>query len=326
MTTAAQVAWIVTSFSAHAALSRAAFCSLDRAHLGDLIEEVARPWAAQRQSALRERRGHDRQRTAGAGPNHQLVFVGQVLITLVYLRLQLPHAALAELYGMTRPTVTRIHEIRSLLARRGFAVPQRPGARLHTLADVFAYAAAERVDPRVDGIEGQVRRPRAGRAGRKAFVSGKKKQNSLVASENCTLRSPNDELSRNCWLSQDGGAQVPDVPVEACAVLAVCLPAGYESCPLRHCGDAGFPVSTWITASVPPSPRRIEAVRDIHPVGCQPFSHEPQIDRARERLVGAHPDTESTEWPGNFPLLSAVLEVRFDALARAGTAVEPVNE
>ncbi|WP_398870826.1 transposase family protein [Streptomyces mirabilis] len=50
-----------------------------------------------------------------------------MLITLVCLRLQLPHAALAELYGVTRPTVTRaIHEIRPLPARRGLAVPQRP--------------------------------------------------------------------------------------------------------------------------------------------------------------------------------------------------------
>ncbi|MFF4958724.1 transposase family protein [Streptomyces sp. NPDC001222] len=67
--------------------------------------------------------------------NHQPVFVDRVLITLVYLRLKLPHAALAELCGVTGPTVTRaIHEIRPLPARRGFAVPQRPGARLHTLA------------------------------------------------------------------------------------------------------------------------------------------------------------------------------------------------
>ncbi|MFD8649129.1 helix-turn-helix domain-containing protein [Streptomyces mirabilis] len=92
-----------------------------------MIEEVAGPWAAQRESALHERRGHDRQRAAGAGPNYQLVFVDRVLITLVCLRLHLPHAALAELYGVTRPTVTRaIHEIRPLLARRGLAVPQRP--------------------------------------------------------------------------------------------------------------------------------------------------------------------------------------------------------
>ncbi|WP_326608247.1 transposase family protein [Streptomyces sp. NBC_01800] len=198
MTTAAQVEWIVTSFSARAALSHPAFCGFDRAHLGDLIEEVAGPWAAQRESVLQERRGHDRQRAAGAGPNHQLVFVDRVLITLVYLWLQLPHAALAELYGVTRPAVTRaIHEIRPLLARRGFAVPQRPGARLHTLADVFAYAEAEGVDLRVDGTEVQVRRPRAGRAGRKAFVSGRKKQNTAKTT------TISDSSGRLLWAGAD---------------------------------------------------------------------------------------------------------------------------
>jgi DDE superfamily endonuclease len=44
---------------------------------------------------------------------------------------------------------------------------------------VFAYAAAEGVQLRLDGTETQVRRPRANRAGRRAFVSGKKKQNTI---------------------------------------------------------------------------------------------------------------------------------------------------
>ncbi|WP_329567942.1 transposase family protein [Streptomyces sp. NBC_01361] len=38
---------------------------------------------------------------------------------------------------------------------------------------------ADGVDLRIDGTEVQVRRPRAGRPGRKAFVSGKKKQNTI---------------------------------------------------------------------------------------------------------------------------------------------------
>lgn len=70
-----------------------------------------------------------------------------------------------------------MHEVRPLLAQRGFAVPGRPGLRLKTLEDVFAYAAAEGVELRIDGTEVQVRRPKAGRPGRRAFVSGKKKQN-----------------------------------------------------------------------------------------------------------------------------------------------------
>jgi DDE superfamily endonuclease len=54
-----------------------------------------------------------------------------------------------------------------------------PFERLETLADVFAYAAAEGVTLRIDGTEVQVRRPRANRTGRKAFVSGNKKQNTM---------------------------------------------------------------------------------------------------------------------------------------------------
>ncbi|MFF4791617.1 transposase family protein [Streptomyces sp. NPDC001276] len=100
-------------------------------------------------------------RPPAAGPDHQLVLVDRVLVTLNYLRLQLSCAALAELYGVTRPIVTcAIHGIRPLLTRCGFAVPQLPGVRLRTLADVFAYAEAEGVDLRADGTEVQVRRPR----------------------------------------------------------------------------------------------------------------------------------------------------------------------
>src|SRR6266508_767446 len=116
------------------------------------------------------------------GPHHQLVFCDRVLATLVVLRFQLPHQALAVLYGVDRSTITRaVHEIRPLLARRGFAVPDTPGVRLRTLADVVAYAAAQGVELRIDGTETQVRRPRANRPGRRAFVSGKRKQNTIKA-------------------------------------------------------------------------------------------------------------------------------------------------
>jgi hypothetical protein len=81
-------------------------------------------------------------------------------------------------FGVDRSTITRaIGQIRPLLAGRGCAVPS--GVRLHTLADVFAYAAAEKVTLRLDATEIRVRRPRAGRGGRKAFVSGKLKQNTI---------------------------------------------------------------------------------------------------------------------------------------------------
>ena len=44
---------------------------------------------------------------------------------------------------------------------------------------MFAYAAAEGVELRIDGTEVQVRRPAAHKPGRRAFVSGKKKQNTV---------------------------------------------------------------------------------------------------------------------------------------------------
>ncbi len=50
---------------------------------------------------------------------------------------------------------------------------------LRTLADVFAYADAHNVELRIDGTEVQVRRPKASRPGRRAFVSGRKKQNTI---------------------------------------------------------------------------------------------------------------------------------------------------
>jgi Helix-turn-helix of DDE superfamily endonuclease len=150
--------------------------------LGKLIEELAPAWLAQQESRLRARRGRDRLRAEGAGPGHDLPFADRVIVTLVILRFPLPHAALAVFFGVHRCTISRaVGEIRPLLAQRGLAVPSNSGLRLATLADVVAYAAAAGVKLRVDGTEVQVRRPKAGRPGRRAFVSGNKKQNTITA-------------------------------------------------------------------------------------------------------------------------------------------------
>ena len=167
---------------ARTALSKRIFPGLQPRRLGKLIADLAGAWTAAEESRLLERRGHERLRAPGAGPDHDLPFTDRVIVTLVYLRLQLPHAALAALYGVHRSTVTRaVREVRPLLAARRFAVHGEPGVRLRTLADVFAYAAARGVELRLDGTEVQVRRPRAGKPGRRAFVSGKKKQNTKKA-------------------------------------------------------------------------------------------------------------------------------------------------
>ncbi len=159
-------------------MSHSAFIGISRRHLGRVVAELAGPWQARRESDLRGRRGRDRQRAEGAGRRHDLVFTDRVLVTLAVLRLQIPHAALAVMYGVDRSTITRaVRQVRPLLAGRGYATPV--GRRLHTLADVFAYAAACGIKLRLDGSEIQVRRPKAGWPGRRAFVSGKKKQNTI---------------------------------------------------------------------------------------------------------------------------------------------------
>ncbi|CAM5687279.1 transposase family protein [Streptomyces griseorubiginosus] len=188
---------------ARAALTHPAFCGVSRAHLGDLIEELADLWLVRCESELRERRGAERQREAGAGPKHNLVFTDRLLVTLVHLRTGLPHAAL---YGIARSTISRaIGETRPLLAMRGFTVPDHhSGARLRTLADVFAYAEAAGIRLRIDGAETQVRHPKAGRPGRRAFISGKKKQNTIKTT------TISDGQGRLLWSGADRPGRMHD--------------------------------------------------------------------------------------------------------------------
>ncbi|MEU9800352.1 transposase family protein [Streptomyces sp. NPDC051000] len=175
-------------------MSHPAFCGLSRQHLGELIEELAPRWDARCESVRRERRQGARRRQAGAGPKYELVFADRVLATLVHLRTGLSHEALAVIYEVGSSTIGRaISEIRPLLAERGFAVPDRPGIRLRTLADVFAYAAAENITLRVDGTETQVRRPKAHYPGRRAFVSGKRRQNTIKTT------TISDQQGRTLW-------------------------------------------------------------------------------------------------------------------------------
>ena len=108
-----------------AALSHPVLAGISREHLGSLIKELAGPWAARQEPTLRERRGgRDRLRAERGGPSHRLPFTDRVIATLVIIRFQLPHAALAVFYQVDRPTLTRAaNEIRPLPADRGFAVP-----------------------------------------------------------------------------------------------------------------------------------------------------------------------------------------------------------
>jgi hypothetical protein len=183
----------VTIKTARAALSHCVFTGISRNHLDRLVTELAGPFAAAREGRLYRRRGgRDRRRWPGAGHPQTLTLRDRLLATLAWLRLALPHQAIAVLFGVDRSTISAaIRQITPLLAGRGYATPT--GVQLHTLADVFAYAAAEGLVVRLDGTEIQVRRPKANRPGRRAFVSGKKKQNTIKA----TIAS--DHRGRPIW-------------------------------------------------------------------------------------------------------------------------------
>ncbi len=157
-----------------AVLGHRMLTGVSRRHLTELIAELALPWQAVVEGRRHTIRGGVRRRAAGAGAKHRLVFTDRVVATLIHLRHDLPHAVLGLLFGVNRSTITRaVAEIRGLLARRGFAVPNRPRIRLRALADVFAYAQAKGMVLRLDATEVQVRRPVGHRGERRTFVSGK---------------------------------------------------------------------------------------------------------------------------------------------------------
>jgi hypothetical protein len=160
-------------------MAHPAFCGVARQHLGELIEELAPRWEARCESARHERRRGARRRQAGAGPKYELVFTDRLLATLVHLRTGPTHEALGVIYEVGSSTIGRaISEIRPLLAERGFAIPNRLGLRLHTLEDVFAYAAAENITLRMTAP-----RPRSGAPGPTGPAGGRGRRMTLTQAE-----------------------------------------------------------------------------------------------------------------------------------------------
>ncbi|MEU5507611.1 transposase family protein [Streptomyces fungicidicus] len=242
---------------------------VSRAHLSSLIAELARPWVAEVEGRRHQARGGARKRALGAGARHQLVFVDRLVATLIHLRHDLPHAVLALLYEVDRSTVTRaVGEVRRLLARRGFAVADRPGVRLRTLEDVFAYAQAEGVRLRLDATEVQVRRPAAGRGGRRAFVSGKKKQNTMKA----TVIA--DHQGRTLWTDALRPGRMHDATAARTAGIGRCfdhfdlvqvlLDDGYLGLGRDHRGKALIPPRKLRPGAIAPFVEHRERQRHDH--------------------------------------------------------------
>ncbi|WP_340380126.1 transposase family protein [Streptomyces sp. SS7] len=277
---------VVKRSLARTALSHRICTGISRDQLGVLIAELAGPWMAREESRLGERRGRERLRAEGGGPSHQLVFTDRVIATLVILRFQLPHAALAVFYGVDRSTVTRaVHEVRPLLAARGFAVPGETALRLHSLADVFAYASAKGVELRLDGTEVRVRRPKAGRPGRRAFVSGKMRQNTKKA----TVIT--DGRGRTLWT----GAIRPGRMHDQTAVKTAGIDALFEQYPqVKAKADAGyrglakrFPDQV---SAPPKKPAKAACVEEIT------AWEEARKQQSSERICVEHANAEHKQW------------------------------
>jgi hypothetical protein len=122
-------------------------------------------------------------------------------VTLVHLRTGLTYEALGVIYEVGSSTIRRaICEVASAARRARVRRPApAPGVRLRTLDDVFAYAEAEDITLSIDGMATQVRRPQAGRPGRRVFVSGKRRQKTIKTT------TVSDEQGRTLW----SGAERP---------------------------------------------------------------------------------------------------------------------
>jgi len=167
---------------------------------------LAEPCCALREAALYERRGRKRLGAAGADPTQEPVFTDRVVLTLVHLRTNLPYAALAELYGAGRSTVSdAIGEIRPLPGRRGFAVPGRPGLRPRTLADVLPAPRSKAHRP---GCRAFARSTRPNRWPIRISSSSSSAAQPAACSHSCTRSTTSRRLRRH-------ELPPPDVPTAA---------------------------------------------------------------------------------------------------------------
>ncbi|MFD5721565.1 transposase family protein [Streptomyces sp. NPDC127036] len=267
-------------------LTHALFTGVSTAHLSSLVAELARPWLVGVEGRRHQVRGGARKRAPGAGARYQLVFVDRLVATLIHLRHDLPHSVLALLYGVDRSTITRaVGEIRRLLAERGFATPQRPGLRLRTLQDVFAYAQAEGVELRLDATEVQVRRPAAGQGGRKAFVSGKKKQNTMKA----TVIA--DHRGRTLWADSLRPGRMHDATAARTAGIGPCFDHFDQVQVLLDDGYLGLSRDHRGKALTPP--------RKLRPGAIAPFvelRERQRHDHSSQRITVEHALADHKRW------------------------------
>jgi DDE superfamily endonuclease len=152
-----------------------AFMGLPAEHFPEVVQQVAERLSTYEQQRLAR---PDRQRAVGGGNTYDQPLSIRIALGLTYLRLHIPQAAVAALYGATQSDVSR--ELRRLLPLIRAVLPSPPGWRVVAegaeLPDVEQVAAEDLADGRVlvDATEQRVARARDNDV-RKAHYSGKKK-------------------------------------------------------------------------------------------------------------------------------------------------------
>jgi DDE superfamily endonuclease len=209
--------------------------------IAELVAELGPVWQVRREARLTDR---PRQRAVGAGARYQLVFVDRLLATLVHLRHGVTHDVLGAWFDVDRSTISRaISEIRPLLAERGCRVAE--GVRLRTLADVIAYLGATGQSALMDATEVRVRRPAAGKPGRKRFISGKSRQNAiktlLVTDEAGRVLFAGETRPGSCTdITQARSAGLVDLLADRID-LRILADAGYQGLGAQTCGQVITP-------------------------------------------------------------------------------------
>ena len=154
-----------------------------------------------------------------------------------------------------------------------------------TLADAFAYAASQGVHLRIDGTEVQVRRPAVNRPGRRAFVSGKKKQNTIKPT------AISDGQGRCLWL----GAIRPGRMHDATALRT----EGIEDL-LRHCPDVTADVHSGLQGLARDFPAQITAPPRKPKTGAAPSQvierEAVRKQQSSRRICIEHAIAEPKQW------------------------------
>ncbi|MFE9500838.1 transposase family protein, partial [Streptomyces collinus] len=151
---------------------------------------------------------------------------------------------------------------------------------------MFAYAQTEDIELRLDATEIQVRRPPAGRGGRRAFVSGKKKQNTMKATVIADWRG------RTLWTDALRPGRMHDATAARNEGIADCFQHFPDIEVLLDDGYLGLNRDHRGQAITPPRTPAGSTARQSPAVGTQRDRH----DHSSDRITVEHALADHKRW------------------------------